>query len=92
MTVVTMTLAELLSRAKHAIESGETSLFAAAEYIAAAQDQGASQRQIAKAVGKSAAWVNRLLKWRQGGYRDATAFGPQTKAGRLTKRRTGCTY
>jgi hypothetical protein len=32
-------------------------------------------------VGKSAAWVNRLLKWRQCGYQD-TAFGPQAKASR----------
>jgi len=41
-----MTVTELLSRAKRAIESGETSLHAAAEDIAAAQEQGATQRQI----------------------------------------------
>jgi hypothetical protein len=50
------TVSELLIRAKHAIESGETSLRTAAEDIAAAQAQGATQRQIAEAVGKSAAW------------------------------------
>jgi hypothetical protein len=77
-----MTVTELLSRAKHAIESGETSLHVAAEDIAAAQEQGATQREIAEAVGKSAAWVNRLLKWRQSGYQDGTAFGPQAKASR----------
>jgi hypothetical protein len=77
-----MTVTELLSRAKHAIASGETSLLTAAEDIAAAKEQGATQRQIAAAVGKSAAWVNRLLKWRQSGYQDGTAFGPQAKASR----------
>lgn len=76
------TVPELLSRAKQAIESGETSLHTAAEDIAAAQEQGATQRQIAEAVGKSAAWVNRLLQWRQRGYQDGTAFGPQAKASR----------
>jgi hypothetical protein len=77
-----MTPTELLGRAKRAIESGENSLHSAAEDIAAAQAQGATQRQIAEAVGKSAAWVNRLLAWRQSGYRDGTAFGPQAKASR----------
>jgi len=75
-----MNITALLDRAKHAIESGETSLRAAAEDIAAAHSQGATQRQIAKAVGKSAAWVNRLLGWGQSGYHDDTAFGPQAKA------------
>ena len=77
-----MSVPELLSRAKRAIESGETSLRAAAEDIAAAQEQGATQRQIAEAVGKSAAWVNQLLKWRHSSYRDVTPFGPQAKASR----------
>ena len=77
-----MTVTELLSRAKRAIKSGETSLRAAAEDIAAAHEQGATQRQIGEAVGKSAAWVNRLLKWRESGYEDDTAFGPQAKASR----------
>ena len=63
-------------------KSGETSLRAAAEDIAAAQEQGATQRQIAEAVGKSAAWVNQLLKWRHSSYRDVTPFGPQAKASR----------
>src|ERR1700675_825285 len=55
-----MTVPELLNRAKQAIDSGENSLQAAAEDIAAAQEQGATQRQIAQTIGKSAAWVNRL--------------------------------
>jgi transposase len=82
-----MSVTELLSRAKQAIESGETSLRAAADDIAAAEEQGATQRQIAEAVGKSAAWVNRLLKWRESGYQDDTAFGPQAKASRQRARR-----
>jgi hypothetical protein len=63
---VMMTVTELLSRAKLAIESGDSSMRAAAEDIVTAQELGATQRQIAEAVGKSAAWVNRLLKWRPG--------------------------
>src|SRR5450830_1474524 len=86
-----MTITELLSRAKHAIESGETSLHAAAEDIASAQEQGATQRQIAEAVGKSPAWVNRLLKWRESGYQDGTAFGPQAKASRQRAQRVQAT-
>ena len=77
-----ITVPELLIRAKCAIESGETSLQAAAEDMAAAQKQGATQRLIAESVGKSPAWVNRLLRWRQRGYQEATAFGPQAKASR----------
>jgi transposase len=77
---------QLLGRAKKVIASGEgslwTSLREAAEIIAVTQARGASQRQIAAAVGKSAAWVNRLNKWRQGGYEDQTPFGPQSKASR----------
>ncbi len=76
-----MTITDLLRRAKHEIESGEASLHDAAEDIAAAAEQGATQRQIAEAVGKSPAWVNRLLRWRETGYQD-TAFGPQAKASR----------
>jgi hypothetical protein len=86
-----MTVTELLSRAKQAIESGETSLHDAAEDIAAAREQGATQRQIGKAVGKSAAWVNRLVKWRQSGYQDDTAFGPQARASRQRVRRVQAT-
>jgi hypothetical protein len=75
-------ITELLSRAQLAIKSGETSMRAAAEDIAGAQEQGATQREIAGAVGKSAAWVNALLKWRAGGYQEGTVFGPGAKASR----------
>jgi hypothetical protein len=56
---------DLLNRAKLSIEAG---VHEAAEDIAAASEQGATQRKIAEAVGKSAAWVNGLLKWRLAGY------------------------
>ena len=74
---------ELLEEAKRDIDDGEVRLrAAAAEKIAEARRQGASQRQIAHGVGKSTAWVNRLLKWHDGGYQEDTPFGPQSKASR----------
>jgi hypothetical protein len=80
------TVAALLSRAKDSIESGVTSWRAATEDMAAAKAQGASQRQIAEAVGMSSAWVHQMLKWRAEGYKDATPFGPQSKANRQRAR------
>lgn len=77
-----LTTVELLARAKDAIHAGEASLRRAADDLAAAQTLGMSQRLIGQAVGKSAAWVNQLLKWRESGYRDTTPFGPQSKASR----------
>jgi hypothetical protein len=76
-----MSIADLLGRAKSSIDAGENYLHQAAEDIAAATEQGATQRKIAETVGKSAAWVNQLLRWRQAGYQD-TAFGPQSKVKR----------
>src|SRR5438132_735417 len=38
---------------------------------------------MAVAVGKSVAWVNKLLRWRRSGYRDHSPFGPTTKRGRV---------
>jgi hypothetical protein len=73
---------ELLNRAKSSIESGVASWRAATEDMAAAQEQGASQRQIAEAVGMSPAWVNHMLGWRRGGYQDESPFGPQSRASR----------
>jgi hypothetical protein len=74
-------IAKLHDKARRAIAAGEGSFRQAAEYLAEARKQGATQRQSAKAIGKSPAWVNRLLKWRSGGYRE-TPFGPQSKAKR----------
>ena len=80
----TLSVAALLSRAKASIANyylGVTSLRSAAEDVAAAQAQGATQANIAATLGKSQPWVNRLLRWRTGGYQD-TAFGPESKAKR----------
>jgi hypothetical protein len=77
---------ELLEEAKRDIDDGEVRLRAAAEKMAAARKQGASQRQIAQGVGKSAPWVNRLLKWHDGGYQEDTPFGPPSRASRQRSR------
>jgi hypothetical protein len=84
---MTMSVSALLLRARAAIAAGEKSLREAAEDIAAAQEQGATQRDIASAVGKSAAWVNQLLKWRAAGY-GQTAFGPAKAAQRAAFRQS----
>ncbi len=76
------TTTKLLAEAKQLIQSGEKSLRAAVENMAAAHSRGASQRQIADAVGRSPGWVNQLLQWRQGGYVGGTAFGMKSKASR----------
>jgi hypothetical protein len=80
----TTTKGELLERAKAAIEAGEQSLHAAAEALGLAQDDhSATQREMAEAVGMSASWVNKLLKWRRSGYKEHSPFGPTTKSGRV---------
>jgi hypothetical protein len=87
----TTTKAELLCRAKAAIEAGEQSLQEAAEALALARhDFNATQREIAAAVGKSVAWVNRLLRWWDDGCR-GTPFGPSAKASRERRKRVQAT-
>lgn len=68
----------LHDKARRAIESGEHKFREAAEYLFKAKELGASQRETARAIGKSHAWVYQLLKWRDRGYRDSP-FGPQSK-------------
>jgi hypothetical protein len=75
------TIAKLHDKARRAIAAGEGSFRQAAEYLAEARKQGATQRQSAKAIGKSPSWVNTLLKWQAAGFKD-TPFGPQSKAKR----------
>jgi hypothetical protein len=85
------TKAELLSRAKVAIEDGERSLRDAAEALALARrDFDATQREIAAAVGKSVAWVNRLLQWQKEGCL-GTPFGPGSKTSRARRKRVQAT-
>jgi hypothetical protein len=82
--VNTATKAELLNRAKAAIEAGDQSLKDAAEALAVAQElHGTSQAEMARTIGKSEAWVSMLLQWRRTGYEAESPFGPKTKAGRL---------
>ena len=71
----------LHDKARRAVEAGEHKFRQAAEYLAQARKLGATQRQSAKAIGKSPAWVNALLRWKAADYKD-TPFGPQSKAKR----------
>lgn len=70
---------EAIRLAAVAIKSGERNLKNAAELLASAAEQGKSQRQMAEGVGKSPAWVNRLLQWRRDGYPEDTPFGAQSQ-------------
>jgi hypothetical protein len=68
-----MTAGDLFKRAKAAIGSGETSRNisyrdAAEDIYQACRLEGVTHRKAAKAVGKSPAWINGLLKWKEGGY------------------------
>jgi hypothetical protein len=75
----------LLSCAKAAIEAGDRHLREAAEALVRARDEfGATQRELAEAVGRSASWVNRLLTWHRSGFEEESPFGPTTKAGRVS--------
>jgi hypothetical protein len=80
------TKAEVLNCAKAAVGS-RARLRDIAERLACAHiDFHASQREIGRAIGRSASWVNRLLKWRQSGYEQCSPFGPTTRAGRTARR------
>jgi predicted ribosome quality control (RQC) complex YloA/Tae2 family protein len=85
----TTTKADLLIRAKDAVEAGDQSVHVAADACALAREK-ASQREIAEAVGKSPAWVNRLLRWRNEGC-VGSPFGPGSKAGRERRKRVQST-
>lgn len=80
------TKAEVLSRAKAAVEAGESPRNTAGRLARAHEDFHASQREIGRAVGRSASWVNRLLKWRRSGYKQSSPFGPTTRVGRAARR------
>jgi hypothetical protein len=84
-----MTKAEVLSRAKAAVEAGECPRVIAERLACAQEDFHASQREIGRAIDQSASWVNRLLKWRQSGYEQRSPFGPTTRAGRTAHRSAG---
>jgi hypothetical protein len=87
----TVTKAEHLRQAKHdladaekLLRNGMASCRSAAEHIAAAIDQGATQCEVAKAIGKSQPWVNSLLKWFKAGDLDGST-GPFAIASRQAR-------
>jgi hypothetical protein len=87
----TTTETELLSRAREAIEAGESSLRIAAEALALArEDFKTTQREMAAAVGKSVAWVNQLLHWQREGC-PGTPFGPGSRSSRERRKRVQAT-
>jgi hypothetical protein len=79
-----VTVADYLEHTKGCIASGENSMREAAEHIAQAMrlDNKLTQRAVAERIGKSAAWVNGLIRWKFEGYKSETPFGPQAKASR----------
>lgn len=87
------TKAEHLRQAKRDLAEGEkllrngmASCRSAAEHIAAAIDQGATQREVAKAIGKSQPWVAALLKWHKAGALDSSG-GPFAVASKEQRKR-----
>ena len=80
------TKTEVLSRAKAAIEAGESPRDTSARVTFAREHFHASQREIGRAVGRSGSWVNRLLKWRRSGYKQSSPFGPTTRSSRAACR------
>jgi hypothetical protein len=72
----------LLVKAKKSIEAGDKAWRDAAEALVKAGMLGATQEEMAEAVGKSQTWVSRLLKWQREGYKEENPFGPTTKAAR----------
>ncbi len=80
------TKAEVLSRARAAVEAGASRRHVAEMLACAQEDFHASQREIGREIGRSASTVNRLLKWRLSGYKQPSPFGPTTRAGRAAHR------
>jgi hypothetical protein len=63
-----------LKLAKRDIAAGTASFRSAANHIAAAVKAGATQQEAAALVGRSQSWVNRLPKWREGGFKADSPF------------------
>jgi hypothetical protein len=60
---------KLHDKARVAIASGVSKYREAAELLAGARKLGATQRQNAKAIGRSLSWINGLLQWRASGFK-----------------------
>ena len=82
-----ITKTEVLNRVRAALEAGESLRNIAERLAGAKEDFHASQREIGRALGRSASWVNRLLTWRQSGYKQSSPFGPTTRAARAARRK-----
>jgi len=76
---VARTADEAIASAAEVIKTSDRTLRLAADYLAFAEEKGATQRKMAEGIGKSAAWVNRLLQWRRDGYSENTPFGAQSR-------------
>jgi hypothetical protein len=74
----------LLRQAKLAIKANKPREAAVAIFNAN-EKYGATQQQIAAAVGRCQAWVSWMLRWRREGFHD-TPFGEASKVGRLRAR------
>ena len=74
MTSKKANVAKHLTLAKRAVAQGDASFRSAANHIAAAIKAGATQAEAAAKVGKSQPWVNRLLKWRENGFKEGGPF------------------
>jgi hypothetical protein len=70
---------EAIALAANLIKVSDRNLRLAAEYLAFAETDGKTQRQMAEGVGKSPAWVNGLLRWRRDGFQEDTPFGAQSQ-------------
>jgi hypothetical protein len=70
---------EAIALAAKAVASSDRNLKSAAEYLAFAEKEGKTQREMAEGIGKSAAWVNGLLRWHREGYLEETPFGAQSQ-------------
>ena len=69
-----MTKTKHLLIARRKIANGTASFRLAADHIAAVVEAGATQAEAEAAVGKSQPWVNRLLKWRENGFKEGGPF------------------
>jgi hypothetical protein len=74
--------AQELNWAKLSIAAGKRREAADCLYHAH-DDYGASQQNIATAVGKSQGWVSCMIRWRREGFKDGTPFGPESKDARF---------
>ena len=64
------------------IEDNDELIRRATEYLVETLRLGTTQRAAAEAVGKSAAWVNRLVKWAKADYPACGPFSAESKAKR----------